>query len=87
MASVFNYQTGKCDFDFHLKKCDTACNRDFLPRTKVGNKYCKICKHYKGEVEDFVCCSFYDKDDEGASSVWRVLRESLKREALNALCY
>ncbi|MDO4801422.1 MAG: hypothetical protein Q4A15_04585 [Prevotellaceae bacterium] len=86
MASSFDYTTGRCTFDFHLKKSGVACNRNFLPRTRIGNEYCARCKHYKGEVDDFVCCSYHDKDDEGASFAWDKLRQSLRHQALCALC-
>lgn len=97
MASKYNYQNGKMEFDFVLRKYGGVCHRNDstikLPPIRIGGDVCGRCRFYGGsrmdnteyEARFFVMCKQNGAQDEGTWEVWHSIKEELFHSALCAL--
>ena len=85
MSSTYNYQTGKMNLGFSLKKIWGMCKKND-PNTLIGVP-CFSCEHYKGRRENFIFCEYYQQDDNGAEHLRSTLYEELREKAIKALDY
>lgn len=98
MGMTYNYDTGKIERDFVLKRVWGSCHIDPEHTTLIGVK-CRTCPHYIKEktfysssedgyklsldkIGTFVFCKYHKKDDEGAEEVVRRMYEEFREEAI-----
>lgn len=92
MACTYNYSTGKITLDFHLVRYDEICTLRGI-RGKVGAPGCITCPYHNGSCTEsttqyFVKCKHPKAlDSEGCGEAYYKICETLRRQALEALCY